>query len=561
MRARLVAGVRGEGDLAVVFLAAAAALSGVILIDLLSGLTFITDDWELLLNRRGSSIGDFLDPFHEHVVLAPVLIYRLLLAVFGMDSALPFQVVAISVFILSSVLLFVHLRPRVGAWAALLGAILILFLGAAFEDLLFPFQVGYFGSISAGLGMLIALDRDDRRGDRIACVLLAVSMAFSSLGLCFLAGALVDLTLSRRPRRGRLYVALLPLELWVIWWLGWGHTAESAFSLAKLDGVPEYVFDAAGAGITSLLGLATGDGSEPDQPNLVYGQILLVAGIGLAILRLPGTSGFPRGLAIMLAIALSFWVLTALNKTPERLPTSSRYQFPSAVFLLLIAAELLRGVRIGRTALVAAVAVTVAAAWGGMSLLRDEYDDRWLPSSDSLLASLAGIELARGNVDPAFRVNFISVEVTPRTYFSAIDEHGSPAYDEEDLAARPEIDRATADGAMAAALGLRLEPAAPGAASGCRLLGGPSGAGSLALDPGSFRLLNRGRVDAEVLIGRFSDGFPVGLGGLPPGGSGAALEIPSDRSNRPWRLGLGGGGGVRVCATAGGASLAAASAP
>jgi len=549
MRARLVAGVR-EGDLAVICLATAAAVSGVILLDLNSQLTFISDEWELLLNRRGSSLGDFLDPFHEHIVLAPVVIYKLLLAVFGMGSAMPYQVVAIAVFLLSAVLLFLHLRPRIGEWPALLAAIMVLFLGAAFEDLLFAFQVGYFGSVAAGLGMLIALDRGDRKGDRIACALLAFSLAFSSTGLCFAAGALAHVILSPRRRAGRLYVALLPIELWGIWWLGWGHTAESSFSLGNLDQVPEYVFDGAAAGVVSLLGLATGDGSEPDQPHLIYGQILLVAALALAVLRVRRQERISTDLMVVLAIALSFWVLAALNVTAERLPTSSRYQYPAAVFLLLVAGELLRGVRIGRSATLVAAAVITLTSWGGLSLMYREHEQRWVPSSDSLRASLAGVEIADGSVAPEFRVDFISVQTTPATYFSAVKDHGSPAFSEAELLDRPEIDRQYADGTTAAALGLALTPAAGAQNSGCETL---DAGGTVLLTAGTATFTNLGRSDAEILLGRFSAGLPVGLGPLPPGEPGAALEIPADRSTRPWRLGFGGEGPVEVCATPGAA--------
>ena len=61
----------------------------------------------------------------------------------------------------------------------------------------------------------------------------------------------------RRPRIGRLYVAFVPLALYAIWWLGWGHTAESTFSLDNVLESPKYVFDAASQAMASLLGLAT----------------------------------------------------------------------------------------------------------------------------------------------------------------------------------------------------------------------------------------------------------------------------------------------------------------
>ena len=528
-------------------LALAAAISAAILIHLNSQLTFVTDEWELLLNRRDWTAAAFLDPFHEHIVLAPTVIYRLLLGAFGMDSALPFQVVAAAAFLASAVLLFVHLRSRVGDWPALLAAILILFLGAAFEDLLFAFQVGYFGSVAAGLGMLIALDRGDSTGDRIACLLVIVSLAFSSLGICFAVGALVQVLLSSRPRTGRYYVALLPIELWVLWWLGWGHNAESDFSLGNLGDAPEFVFDSAAAGITSLFGLATGDGSEPDQPHLIYGQILLVAGVILATVHLRRLETFPRDLAIVVVIALSFWGLTALNKTPERLATSSRYQYPSAIFILLIAGEVLRGVRITRGAMLAGALVTATAAWSGMGLMFREHDERWVPTSDSLKASLSGLEIAGPSGDPSFPVVFSpDISVPLSDYLAVVQTDGSPAYDPLQLAARPDLDRATADTTMATALGLRLtSTTTPGPAAGCRDVTTAS-PGGLAVEAGPSTLLNRGDAPLAVQLGRFADGLPVGMGELPPGPP-ALLSIPADGSPHPWRVGVFGPGTLTVC--------------
>jgi hypothetical protein len=546
-----MAWVRGHSDRVSLCLALAVAVSAAILIDLGSHLTFITDDWELVLNRRGFGAADLLDPFHEHIVLGPTLVYKLLLATFGMSSALPFRVVAISVFLLSAVLLFVHLRPRVGDWPALLAAILILFLGAAFEDLLWPFQVGYFGSVAAGLGMLIALDRDDPKGDAAACGLLVVSLAFSSLGLAFMAGALVDLAAGHRPRAARAYVALFPLALYGVWWLGWGHAAENHLSFDNLVNTPEYAFNSAAAGITSLLGLATGDGSEPHQPHLIWGKVVLVAALALAVFRVWRGARISRDLAIVLAIALAFWILAALNRTPDRFPTSSRYQYPSAVLLLLIAGEALRGRRIPKAALVAGAVVTGAAAIGGLSLLHDQYSDRWKPYSDELRASLSGVEIARDSVHPPFMVRLVSINVSPRTYLSAVDEYGSPAYSEGDLAVRPEGDRAVADQTLASALGLRLAPEQTGRANvGCQTVrASATGNTAVTLVRGGFTVANGGNDDVEVLLSRFSGDLPVDLGPL-SAGSTASLAIPIDRSTRPWRLGLRGAGPIRLCSTA-----------
>src|SRR5829696_5869244 len=104
---------------AVLCLTAAVIASGMYLLILQSHFTFFADDWTFILDRRGFSVGVFLDPHNDHIALAPVAVYKSLLALFGMDSVLPFAVVSTLVFVISVVILFVYMRDRVGDWLAL----------------------------------------------------------------------------------------------------------------------------------------------------------------------------------------------------------------------------------------------------------------------------------------------------------------------------------------------------------------------------------------------------------------------------------------------------------
>ena len=126
---------------------------------------------------------------------------------------------------------------------------------------------------------------------------------------------------------------------------------------------PKFVFDSISQNLASLLGLATplsGNGEVPVGLN--WGRILLVIAIALAIWRLRRVGWPSRWLWAVLAAGGAFWFLTALNAIPLlRTPTTGRYQYPGAIFVLLIAAELLRGVRIDKRLLAAATAVTIAA--------------------------------------------------------------------------------------------------------------------------------------------------------------------------------------------------------
>lgn len=537
--------------LPVLLLGLATLVSGIWLIGLDSRLTFIADDWMLLVKRQGWTLDYFLHPFHGNIVAAPGLVYRLMLEVFGMGSATPYYCVAIAAFLASAVLLFVFARRRVGEWPALIGAVLVLFLGAAFEDLFFAFQIGYFASVAAGLGMLLALDREDERGDRVACALAVVSLAFSSVGIAFVAGAVVDVALGRRPRLRRAYVALLPIALYLLWWVGWGHVANTNVSFDNALATPKFVFEAASGGIVSLAGLATGDGSEPDQPHLIWGKLLLVAGLVLLVIRFWRERRFPRGLAVALAIGLAFWGIAGLNAEESRLPTSSRYQYPSAVFLVLIAAEALRGLRIPRAGVAVAAGIAAAAIYGGVSLAEREHEERWVPYADSLRSRLAAVEIAGEVGDPTYPVDFPpDVRAPAGHYLSAAREYGSPAFSPAELEGRPIEEQLSADLIIAQMLGLALVPPDPGERIlGCQpLTATADGYTEITLLHGGFRLANRGEGEVEVLLSRFAGEHSVVLGSLGPGQT-TSLEIPVDGSDRPWGLGLRGEGAVRLCTT------------
>jgi hypothetical protein len=531
-------------------LGAAALASALLILGLDSQLTFIADDWELLVARDGLSVATVFEPFHENIVVGPALIYKLLQSIFGMSSAMPFYVVSISLFLASAVLLFAYPRSRVGDWLALIAAVVILFLGAAFEDLLWAFQLGYFGSAAAGLGMLLALDRGDERGDWFACGLLVVSIAFSSLGLVFLAGAVTDLILGRRPRLRRLFVVLLPSALFAFWWLVWGHDAESHLSGENVTGLLGYVYEAAAAGVVSLLGLATDDGTSPDQAHLIWGKIMVPFVAALVAFRIWREKGVSRGLAIALALALAFWILAGLNRSEERFPTSSRYQYPSAIFLLLLIGESLREVRIPRPALALATVGVALAAINGMSLMEREHDERWRPAAEAIRSSLAAVELAAPSADPSLPVTFAPNPTVPAgRYLDAARDYSSPAYGESELVKRPELEKAGADLTMAQALGLSLTPPRSADIRCQQLAATTSGDTGITLLRGGFTISNQSSGPVEIMLRRFAEGdFSVSLGPLTAGDK-TALVIPPDSAKRPWLLGLKGNGAVRLCTT------------
>src|SRR5690606_4348808 len=125
----------------------------------------------------------------------------------------------------------------VGEPVSVLGCAVVLFLGAATGDLVFAFQIGFFGSVVGGLGALLLLRRDTFRADLLACLLLIFSTLCSTLMAPFLAAVLVQLLYrgSEKPDLSRLlrsaWIVLVPVAIYLIWYFGWNQDGSQAATL------------------------------------------------------------------------------------------------------------------------------------------------------------------------------------------------------------------------------------------------------------------------------------------------------------------------------------------
>ena len=538
-------------------LAAALVVGFAMTLVLTREMTFFQDTWAFLINRREITLDTLLTPHNEHAVLIPVLIEQLFLRVFGMSSALP-EYILLGLFLVgTALLLYVYVRRRVGGWLALFAALLLLTLGPAWEVLLWPFEITFVGPIFFGLAMLLALDRGDRRGDIWACVFLVAAICFSGLGICFIAGAAV--AVAQGPRETwlrRAYIFAIPLGLYALWWLGYGHDAESHLSLHNLLVSPVFVLDSVAVALASMLGLGTQVGAAPDPS---WGRALLV---GLAILlglrqwRLK--QSFAPTLWPVLAAALANWFLTAFNAFPGRDPTSSRYQYAGAVFIFLILANLLKGVRPSRNVLIAGAVVTACAIGPNLVILKDGRDILD-PQSVLTRADTAALDIARRTVPEGFQLS-PEVAGTPSlvnvyagAYLEAADEYGTPAYTDEELLGAPEEARKQVDIILSQALPLstvtRLDSYSPtaGGADCIDVVGVGSGPPEVRLRPGLNTIELAPGPHADFSLRRFASGeYPVETEGA-DGNSVTLLRVPHDASHQPWFLHIDATQSARVC--------------
>jgi hypothetical protein len=531
-------------------LLAAMALAAAYIVVLGSKLSFLLDDWGYIVLRRGNDFENWVRPDNEHFVAAPVTIWKLLIAIFGIDSMLPYKLVSTALFLIGIWFLYLWVRRRVGDWVALIGMVALLFCGAAFDDLLWFASITFLGSMAGGLGMLVALDRHDRTGDRLACLALTVSLCFSSLWVAFAAGAAVDLFLRRRERPwlGRVFILAVPALIYIAWWIGWGHEAESALSLHNIVKSPIWVFDSISAAVAALLGLAVPAEGMTTPNGLDWGRPLTAVLLLLALWRLWKMPRVPRSLWVVLAAALVYWTLGGFDVKSGRVASASRYQYTGGAFVLMIAAGLLSGVRFQRRLWIPALVVLAAAVAPNVVFFHEAYES-YRRTSQIERADLAALEIIRPRVQPTF---FLDEEIADTgyvpleagAYFETRDADGSPAYDEAELTAAPEHARVPADKVMAAGLGVEFAALAGDPGGGCHSEAIEGGALTLPILRGGVAL--RSTAAVELALGRFSGSFPVALGRLEPG-TWAALRIPSDLSRRPWQLRASGEGRLTLC--------------
>lgn len=527
-----------------------AAASAVVVMRSGRGLTFFYDEWDWILNRRANTASAFLQPHNGHLSLIPVGIFKVLFATAGMTTYVPYRLSAVLAHLACATLMFTYLRRRVPAMMALAASAVLLLLGFAWQDLLWPFQIGYFGSVGGGLGALLLLDRRDRSGDIGASLCIGFSLACSGVGLPVAGAVLVELVWRRETWR-RLWVPVAPVLFYGIWYVVYGESQAKSSNLHLVGG---YTLRSAAGAAGALGGLSLDNGRY-----LVGALVVLVAA---KLLRDRGAS--PR-FAAVLALPVAFWGLTALSRAQLNEPGASRYLYPGAVFLLLVLAELARDRAYAPFAIVLVVAAAAYAVHGNLDQL-DAGASGLRDTSVHVRADLAALELAQGKVDPSFRPDpNRSPDLTAGPYFEAIDALGSPAESLAALRRQPEEVRSTADGVLLDALRVALGPPAvprgpapsPTAVNGgavtreqsCAVLTPSSSTASMELVMPTARL----EIDAlvapvDVRVRSFADAFPAAPRGTVTTGTGSRLVLPALRQVT-WRVQLSSSGPLRVCST------------
>jgi hypothetical protein len=547
------------------------AAAGARFYHLTRGTTFFFDEWSWVIGRRGDDLATFLRTYNGHFSLIPIVIYRLLFITVGLAHYGPYRAAVIATHLLCVLLVFVYAQRRVGSYLALCAAALILFLGAAWDDILWPFQLAWLLSLATGVGALLMLDRRDRLGDAIASVLLAVSLASSGIGIVVALGLVVEVVWGRRRMRDTWIVAG-PLALYGLWWLGYQHTGPTG----RISLVPHFIANLSAATVGGLAGRAANAVSGQAGTLLAWGRPLLLLAIAVLIWRLIRLRHVPvRGLTL-LTMLVSFWILTALTRALPALGLSqavaSRYLYVGGLLVVLLTVELARGAPIAWAGKLVVGAAVVAAVVSGLNHFNSAAAYLRTAGAETR-ADLGALEIARPLVKPDYLLRHLPgsplVAVQAGPVLAAMKTLGSPAATPSEIATGPPLARRVADQELIGIHEITLQPApgrvrlgtrlvlgggaaaAPATRGGCMTLRQEVGARAQLGEPqvkvpaGGLLLVARGG-PATVAVRRFGEVFePVGT--VSPS-TRATLEITRDLASQPWWMSVVPHARVAVCA-------------
>jgi hypothetical protein len=198
---------------------------------------FRFDDWDYLVTRRAGNLDDLLRPHSGHWEAVPLLVYRGLYSVFGLNY-LPFELVAIVASMVSAVLLLViMLRAGIRPWIAILAATFLVGFGdAQFNVALRVTSITFVGlAVPLGLTQMLLADHSGPRNRRdwIGLGVAMIALLCSNIATVMIFAVALAMLL-KRGWRTALFHAGPPAVVFAVWFLTKGRHDTGAGDPARL---------------------------------------------------------------------------------------------------------------------------------------------------------------------------------------------------------------------------------------------------------------------------------------------------------------------------------------
>lgn len=393
------------------------------------GRTFFFDEWGFVVGRWRLGPDTFLAAHNGHLSIVPASVFYALFETVGLDNYRIFRLTGILVHISVATAVMLYVRRRLDSFAGIGAGIAVLLLGTGWQNVLWPFQIGFMGSVLGFLVALLLLERRSSRADLGASLCVALALACSGVGVAAAGAVLVETVLTRPWRRW--WIALGPLAVYLIWYVGYG---VSQADTANLDAIPNYVSSSGSSAIAGLYDL-----------SLDWGRVGFGVLLGLLVANVLHRRGTSARVLALLAMLASFWSLTALSRGQLGEPGASRYVYVGAVVVVLLIAELVP-TRAARTVAFAGLALGLVSAWSTADIMRAGAGGLRL-EGELISAELAVVEELRDQAPTDFEIDSVHAPgLLAGEYLDAVDGIGSsPALPVSAIGQLSEVARLGAD--------------------------------------------------------------------------------------------------------------------
>lgn len=368
---------------------------------------FFGDEWAFFSNRLAGWGRVLVEPHNEHWPTVPILVYRALWAAVGLRSYLPYAAVLVVLHLATAHLLWrVMNRAGVAPLVATALAAVFAVLGAGSENLLWAFQMGFVGSVAAGLLHVLLVDHAGAFGRRDVAGwgVAVVGLAFSGIGVTMTATVGL-VALLRRGVKASVATVAPPAVVSLVWFTTVGRRGlgEGGSTATALSDVTAYAWTGLSSALERLSGV----------PGA--GVVVMLAVLAWQ-LRQREVLGRPQALATAMALgAVLLFVVVAAGRSGLGVAqaTTGRYAYIAAALLLPALGVMLSEAplgRPGRQLVVVAVLLPVLAhnlvelhRQSVVEAEREEPIRRQIVAAAELVD--AGVELAATQPEPTFSPN------------------------------------------------------------------------------------------------------------------------------------------------------------
>ncbi len=228
---------------------------------------FIGDEWDMIVRAtQPLTVHALFVPHNEHWSTVPILIYRVLVDLFGLRTYVPYLFVLFAAHLCLAHLLW-RLMRQVGASDACATALAAIFavLGAGAQNLTNAFQFSFVISVAVGVGAVLLANAESLRSPRrqtgvVGLMLLGLMSSNVGITMTVFVGLVLFF---RHGIRLAARIIAIPAVAYIVWFAAFGRSSLSTdrITVATMSALPTYVWTGFTSSMAGFTGVSASGGA------------------------------------------------------------------------------------------------------------------------------------------------------------------------------------------------------------------------------------------------------------------------------------------------------------